>query len=1157
MSELTPMRAQQTASDPRFSVWVAANAGTGKTKVLTDRVLRLLLADTAPSRILCITYTKAAAAEMENRIHHTLSEWVALDDVELAAALRQLNDEAPSEDMLRRARSLFATVLDAPEGVRIQTIHSFCQSLLRRFPLEAGVQPHFEVIDDRTALELMAEARMRLFSRSLKAADGDENLAAAVNLLAGRLAESQFQDLLTQLVGERRNILPALARKDGVRRLIDDAYATLKVAKGANESSLFAECFDYEKSEENALRDAIKLLLNGSKEDCTRADVMCPWWEKPTTAERMALWGQYRNAWLTTTGEPRKRLATKKVTNHHPETEDTLREEQERCLFYDAKLRALRTAQFTEAAIVVVDSILSIYSHLKQVYQFLDYDDLVLLTLQLLRREGIAPWVLYKLDGGLDHVLIDEAQDTSPEQWALVNKLVDEFFAGEGAQSERQVQCTLFVVGDEKQSIYSFQGAAPRAFGAKCDDYAAKAEAAQAEFRKVSLGMSFRSTAAVLNVVDAVVTQPHVQAGMSFQGGIVPHEAFRDGQAGVVEIWPVVAGEEREQHDIWEVKTEVVNAADSRFILAERIASVISQWLHNKEILASQGRPIGAGDVLVLVRSRNAFMHHLVRALKRLGVPVAGVDRMVLTENIAVMDLLALAEFLLLPDDDLSLACVLKSPLCGLSEDELFELAHYRGRKSLWVQLQASKHEECIAFLSGLLERVDYIRPYELFASVLEEQGRRLRFAERMGEEVFDPFDEFLALALEYERSHAPSLQGFLHWVRSGETQIKRDMEQGQDAVRIMTVHGSKGLQAPIVFMPDTTDTPRSSNQPLWTQESGEQVMLWSPSAKEDDPATAELREAYKREQEEEYRRLLYVAMTRAEDRLYIGGWIGRNRKDISEDCWYRWISDGASGLMQPHTIRFGEDEVQVQRYTTEQTAPPKSKKHTVQQVLAPPMPAHLAEPPAPEPHPPEPLVPSRSDSEPVLASGQSGGAVLSPVGETERFQRGNLIHSLLQWLPDTAAEARMSAATSYLARYAEDMSVDDRQLVLDEVMAVMDDAQMAPVFAQGSLAEVPVSGLVGMGQEQESRILSGQIDRLRVTDDAVWIIDYKTQRIPPHTQGDVPAAYLRQMAIYRAALLQIYPDRAVHCALLWTAAPALMVLDADLLASSLDSAQS
>lgn len=1160
---ITPMRAQMTASDPALSVWVSANAGTGKTKVLTDRVLRLLLGGTAPSRILCITYTKAAAAEMENRIHKVLSDWVAMEDAALAAALHALTGEKPQAKAIRRARSLFATVLDAPEGVRIQTIHSFCQSLLRRFPLEAGVQPHFEVIDERTALELLTEARQRLFSRSLAARQADTWLAESISLLSSRLAEGYFQDLLKKLIESRRHLVPALRRPSGLQRLIHDAYSLLGVPYGQTEEAVFAETFIYSPAEEKTLRECLNRMMSGSKTDIESAELMAAWWSA-APEKRVEYWPQYRAVWLTQKHEPKQKTHTKDVFSGDSSLADAMAEEQQRAMRYHARMQALQNAQFTEASINVVDALLHIYNKLKDEHQFLDYEDLVLRALHLLSRPGIAPWVLYKLDGGLDHVLIDEAQDTSPEQWALVDKLVDEFFSGDGRDADKDVLRTLFVVGDEKQSIYSFQGAAPRAFDAKRHYYKERVEAAQREFRWQPLGMSFRSTDAVLQVVDAVISQPHLRHGVSFQDEMVAHVAHRSGQAGLVEIWPLTQGDEREERDIWQVSQSYEQEKDSRLILAEQIANKVHVWLQSGEVLESQNRPIRAGDVLVLVRSRNAFMHHLVRALKRLDVPVAGVDRMMLTENIAVMDMLALAEFLLLPEDDLSLACVLKSPLCNISEEQLFRLANGRGKASLWSRVQQDAAlADCAAFLKAALERVDYVRPYELFAWVMEAQGGRGRFAARMGTEVFDPLDEFLALALDYERVHSPSLQGFLHWVRSGETHIKRDMEQGMDAVRIMTVHGSKGLQAPIVFLPDTVSRPSDGNKgvspALWTEHEGERAMLWSPSSAEDDPVTAALRASYKQADEEEYRRLLYVAMTRAEDRLYVGGALPRKRKDVPDDCWYSWIRSGAAELVQPVTVPLtvaGETEqVEVLRYHTAQTVEPRKQAARADAAAIGDMPEYLRQPPAPEPYPPQPLVPSRSDEEAVTASGEAA-AVLSPVSEQTRFKRGNLIHRLLQWLPDTTPEKREAAARDYLARYAAELPQAERDALAAEVLAVLADAQMAPVFAAGSLAEVPVSGLIKLEEGQAPRILSGQIDRLRVSDDAVWIVDYKTQRTPPASAADVPVAYLRQMAVYRAALMRIYPDRPVHCALLWTAAPQLMPLPADLLASSLDSAR-
>lgn len=1123
-------RAQHTASDPLLSVWVAANAGTGKTKVLTDRVLRLLLRGVMPSRILCITYTKAAAAEMENRIHETLRRWVAMDDVALAGALKGLTGETATNRLTTRARRLFAEVLDAPEGVRIQTIHSFCQSLLRRFPLEAGIQPHFEVIDERTAQELLNEAKQRLFIRSRS---GQEPaLAAAVEQLVGRLTEGSFQELLTQLIGERRHLAPLLAEEGGADALIYRIYTAVGLPYGVEEKTLFNEAFAYLPQQEADLRKVIACLMEGGKTDIACAQAMAVWWEKPQ-GERSGVWDTYLAAFLTKEGEKRSlaRFPSKKLKDAWPELEAVFAHEQERVYRYSRQLNALGNAEYSRYIVTIVDTLLHLYHGLKETRQFLDYDDLIILALRLLRQPGIAPWVLYKLDGGLDHVLIDEAQDTSPEQWELVDLLVGEFFSGQGSREEANPR-TLFVVGDEKQSIYSFQGAAPHAFGEKRNHFRRLSGQAEKAFETVELGLSFRSTEAVLTAVDAVFSQPHVRQGLSYVEADVQHDAHRSGQAGRVELWPVVTQDE----------VEGSGATDSASLLADRIAIKIQQWLDDKEILESQGRSIQAGDVLVLLRRRNAFMHHLVRALKRRNIPVAGVDRISLSENIAVMDLLALTEFLLLPEDDLNLACVLKSPLCGIDEETLFTLAYSRGKASLWQRVRQSASpqvQETQRLLESLLNLADYIRPYELFSHVLEVEQGRNRFARRLGEEVFDPLDEFLSLALSYERSHSPSLQGFLQWMRAGDVEIKRDMEQGNNAVRIMTVHGAKGLQAPIVFLPDTVDTSRSRARLFWTQHNAQPVMLWSPAKTEDGDTIATLREACATAEAEESRRLLYVAMTRAEDRLYVCGWLGRKQKDAPEDCWYSWMKTGLRERMRPCSLPYGGEGLYMESPQTQ----PVQHKITFSEALAKvPMPEYLIHPPAPEPSPPQPLVPSRGDQEEVTASAGSG-AVLSPIAEAVRYRRGNVIHKLLQFLPDSMPEERDTAGRRYLSRFAGDYNAAEQERLLAEVLAVLNHPEMAPVFAEGSLAEVPVTGLVQMPGDETPRIVSGQVDRLLVREDGVWIIDYKTQRQPAASLEEVPAAYLRQMAVYRAALNGMYPHHPIHTALLWTAGPTLMVL--------------
>ncbi len=543
-------------------------------------------------------------------------------------------------------------------------------------------------------------------------------------------------------------------------------------------------------------------------------------------------------------------------------------------------------------------AMIAAYEQRKSTRAMLDYEDLIMGMVKLLSREGVAPWVLYKLDGGLDHILIDEAQDTSAEQWQVVAAIAEEFFAGEGASQQRR---TIFAVGDEKQSIFSFQGADPREFARMRLHFDQRIRAAKQNLQTVPLNISFRSAQPVLEAVNAVFGVESARAGVVIGGAWPEHETSRDGQAGLVELWPPVAPAEGEEPAPWELPLEPRPGDSPRQRLALYIAAFIADMIGRGEKLGSQNRAVTAGDFLVLVRRRNAFVDELIRALKARNVAVAGIDRLVLTEHIAVMDLMALGQFLLLPGDDLTLATVLKSPLLNFTEEALFDLAYGRGGQSLWSVLSARSGERpdfatAHRYLSDLLARVDFARPFDLYADLLSRGGGRMALQARLGFEALDPIDEFLALALAYEREHVPSLQGFLHWLANGAVEVKRELDEGaRDKVRIMTVHGAKGLQAPIVILPDTTQLPKPQQNLLWLREGDEDgaegLLLWSPRKDLDEAVAAEARAEHRARQAEEYRRLLYVALTRAEDRLYVGGWqIG---KSVPDDSWYGLIAAG------------------------------------------------------------------------------------------------------------------------------------------------------------------------------------------------------------------------------------------------------------------------
>lgn len=1122
-----PDIAQRQAADGTASVWVAASAGTGKTKVLTDRVIALMLNGSAPSRILCLTFTKAAAAEMANRINERLSRWTIAGEGELVLEIQALTGQIPDQNRIAEARRLFARVLDAPGGMKIMTIHAFCQSLLRRFPIEAGVPPHFEVMDERSADEALAVAREEVLATAHSGKD--PGLSAALARVTERASEQGFLGLLGEVQLERARLARAIGT-DSPEKFMRRLAERLDLSPEATPESVIEAACSESAFDAASLRLAAGTLAGGTKTDVSRGEILATWLADP--ACRIAGFDEYLKAYFTKELEPRASLMTKGLAGSNPLAVNTLEKEAER-LGRVLDLRASASLlQETAALVRIGQALLKAYERQKAARALLDYEDLVLKSAELLQRPGVAPWVLFKLDGGLDHILIDEAQDTNPEQWLVVRQLAEEFFVGEGARQERR---TIFAVGDAKQSIYSFQRANPRDFLAMRDHFKRRAEEAEQQWRVVDLATSFRSTDVVLQTVDRVFAQAEAKEGVALDGAEIAHAAFRQGHAGLVELWPPVEPDEPPAATPWEPPVVQRRTTEPRARLAQAIAGRIAGWIGpDGERLHSRGRRIAPGDIMVLLRRRGPFVTDLVRALKQADVPVAGVDRMLLTDQLAVQDMVALGHFLLLPEDDLTLATVLKGPLFGIDEETLFHLA-YRRPGTLWNELRrrAGDHpalDRASRELSELLGRADFAPPYELFAEVLGARRGRFAMLGRLGAEATDPIEEFLSIALAYEQSHIPSLQGFLHWLETGEAEVKRDLDQrGRDEVRILTVHGSKGLQAPIVFLPDTLQTPIQMPRLFWTEDG---MPLWHSGGDRLAPTLGLARTAVSTRRDEEYRRLLYVALTRAEDRLYVCGWQGR--KTAPAGCWYNLVAGGLGSIAEKVTFDLGEGvegwRGEGFRLTSIQSAKPKLDDRAARIVEEEtPLPDWATRPPDSEPAPPRPLAPSRPTAEEPPAR--------SPLGtdQGQGFRRGLLVHRLLQSLPELPGSLREDAARRFLARPVHDLEEHEQASLLGETLAVLNHPEFSLLFGPQSRAEVPVVGLVG------AHAISGQIDRLVVTDDSVLIVDYKTLRPPPLTEEEVPSAYLTQLAAYRAALAQIYPAHEIRCALLWTDGPRLM----------------
>ncbi|MCH7806041.1 MAG: double-strand break repair helicase AddA [Proteobacteria bacterium] len=1115
------------AARPDLNVWVEASAGTGKTHVLTARVLRMMVRGTPPGHILGLTYTKAAAAEMAARVYKILGQWAMIRETELAAEIFKSTGEKASDQALQRARTLFATVLDIPGGLKIQTIHSFCQSLLKRFPLEAGLPPHFAVMEERTSGEYLKQAMDEVMLAATEG--GDASLKEAFDHIATREAEGGFEGLVGSFLGKRRKVLKLLQIYSGIEGLISATYRALGADPRKQGDDLLQIALDDQSFDKKGLGNLSKIALAGAGDEQKFGETLTRF--LAAKENRVDLFPNYRDVFLTQKGTPRKTILKKATLDAHPLLEDIIGAEKARLFELQQTLNLQEVARDTAALIRLGSAILARYQKAKEAHGLLDYDDLILKTSSLLEREGITPWILYKLDGGIDHILVDEAQDTNQIQWQLVEALSDEFFSGLG--SREGLLRTVFAVGDPKQSIYRFQGAEPKAFEEAKVRLAKKARDAGLALEDCVLNTSYRSTGAVLKAVDAVFLHPGTRNGIVRGDQAVTHLAHRLGQHGLIEVWPPERPEAKDTPKPgWRLPNEQKFVHTPAARLAEKIAGHIEQMITSKEHLKSRGRAVRYGDFLVLVKTRDDFMDHLIRELKGRNIPVAGSDRMVLADQLAIQDLVALAGFTLLPGDDYNLACVLKGPLLNFDDDDLLTLAPGR-TGSLWRALEdqaktSPKYRPAVTFLKTLLAMLGGETPFDFFSRVLGPLEGRKRLVRRLGFEVNDPLDEFLSLALEFEQNHTPSLQGFLKWFGAGKTQIKRDMERGKNEVRIMTIHGAKGLEAPVVYLPDTYKVARKRRTDLLeipprfqVQGGGENLLVWA-RAKEMHAGPCKIaRDVFLDEERAEHNRLLYVALTRAEDRLYICGWTGKSTP--KDPTWYGCIREALEDLEGVEKIDT-RGELALLRLESPQTARPKpDDKKMPGRAEAISLPAWASSAAKKEAGMGTLVRPSRQHEQEIAFS-------LAHNGEAERARaRGNIIHKLLEVLPGLPAEKREGSARAYLAQKDKALTRKQQDDIWNKVKGVLEHPQYSFIFGPGSRGEVALAGIV------EGNFVSAQIDRLVVEKDRITLVDYKSDRRVPETVAAAPREYIQQVGLYRELLKDLYPGREIRAALLWT----------------------
>lgn len=1111
---------QVQAARPTESTWLSANAGSGKTRVLTDRVARLLLEGVSPQHILCLTYTKAAASEMQNRLFKRLGGWAMKSDADLRNELDTLGVSGPLDHKaLQNARTLFARAIETPGGLKIQTIHSFCSSLLRRFPLEAGVSPLFAEMEDRAAALLRDEIVTDM-------AQGTD--AGLVRELAGHFTGETLESLTGEISQTRQAFAQPLSVADFLTRLdhpqnLDEAMIEAQVFYGG-EAELITELVA-------ALRAG---GVNDRRAAGKLASLVGLGFSALTTLEDVFLTKSGKSPFSAKLGS----IPSKAVQKSDPAFAALAQRLEPLMLRVEAARQprlALMAARRSSVLSRFGHRFLEEYENRKQKHGWLDFDDLILRARALLNDRAVAEWVLYRLDGGIDHILVDEAQDTSPVQWQVIERLAQEFTSGSGSRSD--VERTIFVVGDKKQSIYSFQGADPAEFDRMREEFGERLKATGKPLHALELEYSFRSSAAILRLVDACFDQ-QAQAGFPQD---MKHRAFHDDLPGRVDLWPVVEQTPKPEKDEWFKPVDRLGETHHTVILANRVADEIHRMLSDSETISGEKgengiysqRPVTAGDFLILVQRRSDLFHEIIRACKARDLPIAGADRLKVGAELAVRDLEALLSFLSTPEDSLSLATILRSPLFGWTEQQLFDLAHRRKSKLLWDALRNRKDEypETMDTLTDLMAQADFLRPYDLIERVLTRHKGRKNLLARLGVEAEDGINALLSQALAYERSAIPSLTGFLIWMETDDLEIKRQMDSAGNRIRVMTVHGSKGLEAPIVILPDTGKRLIRNDSQLIESED---YAFWSLPTNASPETMVSAREARAATLLAERQRLLYVAMTRAEKWLIVtaAGDLGKDGQS-----WYDIIRDGLTSIgAEPQDFAGGQGL----RYSHGDWSGPIEEATEEQNDRLPDLPAIFSEDVFSAEQPSATLSPSDLGGPKALA-GETGQ------DEDAAMLYGTRIHLLLEHLPDHPQEDWLQVAENLLSSGEAPISGAELAPLLSEAEKVLSNDTLAFLFDPETLAEVPVTANLGPNR------LHGIIDRLVISDRDVLVVDFKTNATVPDAPGKTPDGLLRQMGAYVHALAQIYPNHTIETAILWTRTAQLMHLPHDLVTKSLE----
>lgn len=1111
------VKEQIIASNPRSTVWLSANAGTGKTHVLINRLIRLIVDDNEPEKIICITYTTAAATEMQNRIIDYAKKWIILSDNEIKSNLKPIlgNDYAISENELNNLRKKLGVILDFPERLKIQTIHSFCQSILKNFPIEADIAPFFRVMDEAEKNKILEQSFEKVFEFSYSVDDKDIKPSDSINWLLKNISPFSLKSNLNELINERLNIERIFLKYGSKNGYLKFLKEILKI-NNLNKSELINEFIENNSPNLKILSEAYG---KASKTHQPKQQII----------NNFILQKDFNlisSIFLTQQGEERKDLINKNLLKEVDGLENVTKHLKNNFFVINDKIKSINLFQTTENILNVFEYINKTFENIKKQKYLLDYDDLIEKTHNLFSSKNnfLREWILYKLDGGIDHILLDEAQDTNPQQWEVIKSITEEFFSG--SDTEKEKDRTLFVVGDEKQSIYSFQGADFRTFSDMKSFFKRKIESnTKADFQDIYLKLSFRSCPAILRIVDSVLENSKVSDCVTFsEKGEQQHKPFRTDHFGYFEINPLI-GEKPERAKktriSWSLPKEykIDEEESNKKLLAKEVATKIRNILDEQRVLPSTGEPATAKDILILVKKRKHFFLPLIEELESFNIPISGLDRLNLIDNIAIKDVLSYAKFKLLPNDDLNLACLLKSPFFEISEDELFELCWNRKENSIFLTLKEkgqrdNKFLRIYESLKEILSSKSNENPLDFFLDILNIKNRN-NFTSYYGKQINEIFDEFINLVSNFESSNTASLQKLINFLENNNSEIKRNQEVQKNEVRIMTIHGAKGLQAPIVIIPDTTSRSKIRTSNIINSE----IILCPGSSDNKNKLLEELQKHKRSREDEEDKRLLYVALTRAKDEMYIFG--DKSEDFEKDDCWYNIIKESAKKICnQDENERLFLTNEEYLNYALKNKEENQinleiTNKNTIPDFLYKELTSLLSQ---------DILRPSDFYEK---ENKNNKNNILNSVNKLEK---GNFIHKLLEILPNKE-KGKWSDYINIISKNY-DLDANEIEQYSKEVINVISNPEFKFIFRnKNSLNEASLCG-----KNKDGAFISGQIDRLvELNQKTILIIDYKTTIISKNEAELKANSYFKQLYEYEKLLRNIYPDKDIKKAILFT----------------------